>query len=68
MTETDAEERELRMAQLRADVENKTADTEYKRVMSRTEPFKAFAATLGAVAAIVAGVFAALGYILGRAH
>jgi hypothetical protein len=68
MSGVDADERDLKMAQLRADVVNKDADTEYKRVLTKSEPFKAFAAILGATAAIVAGVFGALGYILGRGH
>ena len=56
------------MLQLRADITNKDADTQYKRSATRSEPYKAFAAILGATAAIVAGVFGALGYILGRGH
>ena len=62
------EERELRMAQLRADVGNKDAGTDYRKAMTRPEPYKAFAAILGATAATVDGVFGALGYILGRGH
>ena len=65
---SDTGERELRMAQLRADAVNKDVRTEYDKAMTRPEPYKAFAAILGATAAIVAGVFGALGYILGRGH
>ena len=56
------------MAQLRADVANKDADTDYKRIMARSEPFKAMAALMAAVATVVAGVFGVLGYIIGRGH
>lgn len=56
------------MAQLRADVVNGNADTSYKLAMARSEPYKMFAAVLGATAAIIAGVFGALGYILGKIH
>ncbi len=65
---SDTEERELRMAQLRADVVNKDADTDYKKAMTRSEPYRLFVAILGATAAIVAGVFGAFGYVLGRGH
>ena len=56
------------MALLRADVVTKDADAAYTLAMAWSEPCKMFAAILGATAAIIAGVFGALGYILGRAH
>lgn len=57
---SDEEERELRMAQMRADIENKVADTAYKRKLVDWEPWKvvlaAFlsgAATLGAIVGLL---------------
>ncbi len=56
------------MALLRADIANKQADTAYKNVLVRMEPWKAMALAFGAGAAVMgtavglmAAIFRALG-------
>ena len=68
MSELDIEEREWKMAQIRADIANKEADTDFKRSAARSEPYKMMAAMVGATAAIFGTLFGILGYILGRGH
>ena len=44
------------------------ADIELKNEQARWEPWKVMAAALTAVGVVVAGVFGALGYMLGLLH
>lgn len=60
---SDDEERELRMALMRADIANKTADTALKEGLLRFEPWKvvlaAFlsgAATIGAIVGLLTAI------------
>jgi len=64
----DADERELRMAVMRADLENKQADTAYKLGLLRYEPWKVFTTALAASAALFGSIGAVLGYLLARIH
>ena len=54
-----AEEQELRMALLKADIANKEADTELKREQLRWEPWKALSAAFGAGVAVASALIAA---------
>jgi translation initiation factor 2 gamma subunit (eIF-2gamma) len=47
-------ERQLRIELMRANIENKRADTRYKLDLSRWEPWKVLAAGFGAGAAMMA--------------
>jgi hypothetical protein len=65
---TDAERQELKDRLLMADLANKTADTAYKNVLVRIEPWKAMAiafgagaAVMGAAVGLVAAIFRAAG-------
>ena len=64
----DDEEKDLKLALMRADIANKRADSGYKGGLLRYEPWKVMATVMGATAAVAAAVFGALGYILGRIH
>jgi hypothetical protein len=61
MSYTEDEERRLRIELMQADIENKRADTDYKRGLLRFEPWKIV------IAAFAAGgiIFGALGYKIG---
>jgi len=48
----DTLEQDLRIEQMQTDIENKRADTEYKRTMRRWEPWKVIVATVAATAAL----------------
>jgi hypothetical protein len=58
MAVTEDEERQLRMELMRADIENKRADTEYKRGLLNYEPWKLILAAFGAGAALMAALTA----------
>jgi hypothetical protein len=66
-SERDELEQDLRIDQMRADIENKRMDTAYKQGLLRFEPWKigftAFAAGVAALAAAV-GAGVALGRVL----
>jgi hypothetical protein len=64
----DAEERELRMAVMRADLANKQADTDYKRGLLRYEPWKVVTTAFGAGFALCGGLVALLTFIFARMH
>ena len=64
----DANERELRMALMRADLENKQADTAYKLGLLRYEPWKVFATAVAASAPLFGAIGGVLGYLLARVH
>lgn len=49
---TELDERRLRMELMRADIENKQADTRYKLTLTRVEPWKLVIAAVIAAAAI----------------
>lgn len=57
------EERQLRIEQMRADIDNKRADTEYKRGLLRYEPWKVALTGLGAGAALTLAMIALLNYL-----
>lgn len=48
----DDEERSLRIELMAADIENKRADTDYKRTLRRWEPWKVIIAATAATAAL----------------
>jgi hypothetical protein len=62
MSDAEDEDRALRMEQMRADIANKTADTEYKRGLLRYEPWKLVLTTgVSALLAVAAAVGAGVG-------
>jgi negative regulator of sigma E activity len=61
----DAEERELKLDQMRADIQNKRMDTEYKRGLLRWEPWKVMVAALAATAALFGVLGGLAGYRFG---
>ena len=66
MSDAEDEERELRMALMRADATNKDADTELKREQRRWEPWKALSAAFGAGIAVASGLIALAAWIIGH--
>ena len=56
------------MALMRADLENKQADTAYKLGLLRYEPWKVFATAVAASAALFGAIGGVLGYLLARVH
>lgn len=65
---TEEERRELKDKLLMADIANKNADTGYKNMMVRMEPWKAMAiafgagaAVMGAAVGLMAAIFRAVG-------
>jgi hypothetical protein len=58
------EERELRMALMRADIANKEADTTLKTEQARWEPWKALSAAFGAGIAVASGLIALAAWML----
>jgi hypothetical protein len=64
----DTDERELRMALMRADIANKEADTAYKTGLLRYEPWKVVTTAFGAGFALCGGLVALLTFILARTH
>lgn len=58
MSEADEQEQQLRIEQMAADIENKRADTDYKRTMMRWEPWKAMAVAAGAGATFTLAMIA----------
>ncbi|HSR78755.1 MAG TPA: hypothetical protein VLN57_19425 [Xanthobacteraceae bacterium] len=52
----------MRIELMQADIENKRADTDYKRGLLRFEPWKLGFAAFGAGAAVMAALVALLGY------
>jgi hypothetical protein len=64
VSDTTDEERELKMALLRADITNKGADTQLKREQLRWEPWKALSAAFGAGVAVASGLIALAAWIL----
>ena len=55
---SDDEEQRLRIELMAADIENKRADTDYKRTMMRWEPWKAMAVAAGAGATFTLAMIA----------
>jgi hypothetical protein len=64
MSDKTDEERDLKMASMRADKANKEADTTLKREPVRWEPRKALSAAFGAGIAVASGLFALAAYVL----
>jgi hypothetical protein len=64
MSDAADEERELRMAQMRADIANKRADTLLKTEQVRWEPWKALSAAFGAGVAVASGLIALSAWVL----
>lgn len=62
------EERRLRIELMQTDIENKRADTDYKRGLLRFEPWKIAFTAFGAGAAFVAALVVLLGLFLGSHH
>lgn len=60
----DTEERNLRMAQMRADIANKDVDSGYKLSLTRWEPWKAMATAFGGGAAFMAAAVALAALLL----
>jgi hypothetical protein len=58
MSDATDEERELRIALMRADIGNKEADTAYKQGLLRYEPWKVIALAAGAGAGAMAAAVA----------
>lgn len=56
--DADEERRLLQIEQMAADIENKRADTDYKRTMMRWEPWKAMAVAAGAGATFTLAMIA----------
>ncbi len=56
------------MALMRADLENKQADTAYKVGLLRDEPWKVVATAFGAGFALCGGLVALLTFVLVRMH
>ena len=56
------------MALMRADLENKQADTTYKLGLLRYEPWKVFTTAVAASAALFGAIGGVLGYLLARVH
>jgi hypothetical protein len=59
---TELDERRLRMELMRADIENKQADTRYKRRLADWEPWKAMAVAAGAGATLTLAIIAVLSW------
>lgn len=55
---------ELRMEQIRADVRNKDADSNYKLTLARWEPWKAMATAFGAGAAFTLAMIGLISFVL----
>ena len=64
----DAIERELKVAQMRADIENKQADTDYKKGLIKYEPWKVVVSAFAASAAVFGVIGGVLGYFLRGIH
>ena len=60
---TELDERRLRMELMRADIENKQADTRYKRRLADWEPWKAMAIAAGAGATFTLAIIAVLTWL-----
>jgi hypothetical protein len=65
MPDLDEEQRQLRIDQMRADIANKNADTEYKRGLLRYEPWKVALTGLGAGAALTLALITLLNFLHG---
>ncbi len=61
-------ERGLKVAQMRADIENKQADTIYKQGLVKYEPWKVVVSALAASAAIFGVLGGIAGYFLRSIH
>ena len=59
------EERQLRIELMQADIDNKRADTAYKRKLADWEPWKAMAVAAGAGATLTLAMIAIATAILG---
>lgn len=62
----ESEEHRLRIELMQADIENKRADSDYKRGLLRFEPWKIAFTAFGAGAAFVAALVALLSLLLGH--
>ena len=56
------------MALMRADLQNKQADTAYEQGLLRYEPWKVFTTAVAASAALFGATGGVLGYLLARVH
>ncbi len=56
------------MAVMRADLENKQADTAYKLGLLRYEPWQVFTTAIAASAALFGAIGGVIGYLLARMH
>jgi len=68
VSETDDEERGLKMQQLRADIANKRADTDLKTAQTKWEPLKALSAAFAAGIAAATGLIALGAWMAGHLH
>lgn len=64
MSETADEERELKVALMRAEIANKETDTMLKPEQVRWEPWKALSAAFGAGIAVASGLIALAAWVL----
>ena len=64
MPEDDSEERELRISLMKADLQNKAVDTDYKKGLMLWEPWKVLALGLGAGAGLLAASVSILGVVM----
>jgi hypothetical protein len=64
----EAEFDQLRIEQMKADIANKEADTQYKRGLLLWEPWKVLAAGIGAGAAIMVAATAIATLVLRQLH
>jgi hypothetical protein len=64
MSDTDDEDRVLKVALMKADISNKNADTDLKREQLRWEPWKALSAAFGAGVAVASGLIAATAWVV----
>ena len=60
---SELDERRLRMELMRADIENKQADTRYKLRLAEWEPWKAMFLAFGAGASLVVAIIAVLTWL-----
>jgi hypothetical protein len=67
MTTDGEEERKLKMDQMRADIDNKQADTRYKIRLERLEPWKVIITAVGVVAVLFGVLGGLVGYKVGSA-
>ena len=64
----DEVERELKVAQVRADMDDKPADTPHTQGLLKYEPWKVIATFVTPSAAFFSVIGGLLGYLIGRGH